>query len=872
MGDPNRNNDLQCLTDDVIHQFLTGELDEDKDQLVADHLENCSQCQRLTMSFLSVDDLCLPWLKASDRDTVDLVRQPADTVMIDRLKLIPRTRSRPAQSGDGLVRRSECSSSDAIANQIDKYEIVTIIDQGGMGTVYLGIDHDLGRECAIKVLKESRSGDPRAVERSQREMHAVGRLKHENIVSVLNAGRLEDGRTFLVMEFLRGSDLQSWVQAHGPLSPEEACRITVAAARGLQHAHESNLTHRDVKPSNLFLTDEGDIKVLDFGLVQLSGEAASRMDSLTETGLVLGTVDFMSPEQALDSRSTDQRSDIYSLGCTLAWLLSGKQVFSASSVTKVLLAHRDEPAPELETLQPKVPAGLNAVFQKMVAKRPEDRFQSMADVINALAPFTLLEHDEPVTNHSPTSETQLLPCHPRTPATRRGRKAIGWLSAMIVLGVIITLVVLRSGDDASPNRVQGSQASRSGDADARAPEITTGGQTDSNSELKTKLQNHIETVEAGSVVVVNPAESSQSLLVSPGSSIEENRTIPEIAFGRAAMINISPVQTLVVADVPATSFSDQGDICDLDMSPDGSELLVAVAHDVQVWDTSSVSAVKMKYSKRVSDSAWVRAVAGLSDGSSFLAVNSDHSAVVQSFKNDSSRHFDVGPGSAFTSLVLSDDAATAWAGMYKYSGGLVIEWDVASGTINRSLTVEHRTAGSACLRLRRSPDDRVLAAGGCLEGGVALIDTDTLSERHRLPTVGPIRSLVFSPDSRVVVTSGNDDRVRAWDIETGRELWRSSEPLVCGAMHFSPEGNWLYLAEYREPHHLLVLNINNRRVVSRLDLKWRSDSLAVDPLGRFVAAGNGFLSGHGNGRVLLWETDALVGRQGSSIPATASTQ
>ena len=155
---------------------------------------------------------------------------------------------------------------------------------------------------------------------------------------------------------------------------------------------------------------------------------------------------------------------------------------------------------------------------------------------------------------------------------------------------------------------------------------------------------------------------------------------------------------------------------------------------------------------------------------------------------------------------------------------------------------------------------------------MALIDTDNLSERHRLPTVGPIRSLAFSPDSSVLVTSGHDDCVRAWEVDTGRELWRSSGPLACGAMHFSPDGDWLYLAEYREPHHLLVLNVSDQRVHSRLDLDWRCDSLAVDPLGRFVAAGNGFLSGQGNGRVLLWETDSLIGHGDSSIPATASTQ
>ncbi len=221
MGDPAKKDDVQCLTDDVIHQFLTGELDDEQDQLVADHLEHCGPCQRLTMSFLSVDDLCLPWLKASDRDTIIFAGQAADTVTIDRLKMMAQTGNGPIRDAGLPNRTSKDSRRNTVPGRVDKYEIVTVIGQGGMGTVYLGIDHDLGRECAIKVLKESRSRDAKAIGRSQREMHAVGRLSHENIVSVLNAGRMDDGRTFLAMEFLRGSDLQTWVQANGPLPPVE---------------------------------------------------------------------------------------------------------------------------------------------------------------------------------------------------------------------------------------------------------------------------------------------------------------------------------------------------------------------------------------------------------------------------------------------------------------------------------------------------------------------------------------------------------------------------------------------------------------------------------------------------------------------------
>jgi serine/threonine protein kinase len=466
MTDPAKEDDLHCLTGDVIRQFLAGELDDEQDQNVSDHLDACASCQRLTMSFLSVDDLCLPWLKASSRETINLTRLTADTVTIRKLKLIGTADERLAAGSNAVGRRFDRPRKVSAPERIDKYEIVAAIGQGGMGTVYLGIDHDLGRECAIKVVGESHARDRKAIERAQREMQAVGRLAHPNIVSVLNAGQLTDGRSFLVMEFLRGSDLQSYVQAYGTLSADEACRAISDAARGLQHAHEQKLVHRDIKPSNLFRTDNGTIKLLDFGLVQWEHDSLSQTETLTETGVVLGTVDFMSPEQAIDSRSADHRSDIYSLGCTLAWLLSGRQVFPGNSVTRVLFAHRDNPAPQLESLQPNVPAGLNSVFQKMVAKRPEDRFQSTAEVIEALAPFTLMEHDKPVASLSPASGTLLLPTPLVTLTRNRRPVATAWLSSVALLAIIITAIIQQTDDGQPRSNVQMSGSVSSSDGDS----------------------------------------------------------------------------------------------------------------------------------------------------------------------------------------------------------------------------------------------------------------------------------------------------------------------------------------------------------------------------------------------------------------------
>lgn len=869
MADPIRSDDVHCLTEDIIQKFLTGELDDEQDEGVSNHLDECGSCQRLTMKFLSVDDLCLPWIKASARDTIDLARQAVDTATLDILKQMPWKADQQPQSDPGATHIPETFKVSPVPDRIDKYEIVAVIGQGGMGTVYLGIDHDLGCECAIKVLKESRCSNPKAMRRSHREIHAIGRLTHPNIVAVLNDGTLEDNRTFLAMEFLRGCDLQSFIQEHGPLPPDEACRIAIEAARGLQHAHEHGFVHRDVKPSNLFRTEDGLIKLLDFGLVHIKHESLDSINALTETGLVLGTVDFMSPEQALNSRSANPRSDIYSLGCTLAWLLSGQPMFPGKSVTRVLFAHRDDPAPQLEQLQPNVPAGLNSVFQKMVAKQPEDRFQSMAEAIDALTPFTLMQHESPVAELSPSPPTELLPATsertaqvPARTVHHRIRTIIGWLGVIICGGILITLVAQQLNGKTEPTSAQTSKLGKTESADGQSATVhvsTTG------------VDIRIDTDGTKPDITVRDTES----LVPPSTEpVAQTEPIPTIELTRVPILTATPTRTLIAIDgVSADQLVEHAAICDLDVSADGSELLVAASNGAQVWDTSSPFEATLKSSRVVRESAWIRAVERVPGKNSFLAVNSDHSALLQSFDNDSARVLNSGRGSSFTSLVLSDDGTRAWAGTYHAFGGRVLEFGLTSGDVARWLRIEPEEPGSACLRLERSPDGRLLAAGGALTGGTTLIETESLTERHRLPTRGPIRSVAFSFDSSFVVTSADEDCVRAWDTDSGQELWRIPESGPCSAMEFSADGSRLYLATYPRPNlRLLTLDVARKIVLGVTRIPWACDSLAIDPLGRFVAAGNGFLPGLGNGRILLWKTEMLTSSRASTPLTTALQQ
>lgn len=270
--------------------------------------------------------------------------------------------------------------------RIGNYVVLDRLGEGGMGTVYKARHRRMKRLVAIKVLLRRLCEEPTFILRFQREVETVARLSHPNVVMAYDADEAEVGH-FLVMEFVEGRDLSSLVREKGGLPVRVAVHCLLQAAAGLEYAHQQGIVHRDIKPANLLLQTDGVVKVADLGLARLNPvmeQGVSKDTGLTQAGGILGTVDFMSPEQGDDSTTVDHRADIYSLGCTLYFLLTGQSLYRGESVLKILLRHRDAPIPSLQESRPDCPASLADLFQRMVAKSAADRPQSMTAVIKEL--------------------------------------------------------------------------------------------------------------------------------------------------------------------------------------------------------------------------------------------------------------------------------------------------------------------------------------------------------------------------------------------------------------------------------------------------------------------------------------------------------
>jgi serine/threonine protein kinase len=327
------------------------------------------------------------------------------------------------------------------------YLILDRLAEGGAGQVLKARHLRMNRVVALKIIRQELLGDPEVVARFYREMQLVGKLSHRHVVQAFDAGPI--GATHvLVMEHVEGIDLNRLIRKSGPLPVVQTLEYVRQAALGLQHAHERGLVHRDVKPSNLLLVEGSAaavVKILDFGLARLQRTRDGDITSVITpvSGALMGTPDYLAPEQALRFHSADIRADIYGLGCTLFFLLTGRPPFPADTMAEKLLHHQQLPPPDIDQFRADAPAGLTVMIRRMLAKRPEDRYQTPAEV--AAACTSLLESGREATSatladasHPVSSGPATLSPEDRGPPGPRKRR---WLVSALV-GCTLLLAAL----------------------------------------------------------------------------------------------------------------------------------------------------------------------------------------------------------------------------------------------------------------------------------------------------------------------------------------------------------------------------------------------------------------------------------------------
>jgi formylglycine-generating enzyme required for sulfatase activity/serine/threonine protein kinase len=391
---------LACPSRTQLDAFQCGNLDEALFAEVGSHLEECPTCQRAMETLIgdSADSVLKALLDEPQSDS--FAAEAACRQAVERAAaLAGESTSAPGASEGTLASAAErdgavASESLPVAS-IREYKLLAKLGEGGMGAVYKALHTRLDKVVALKVLPAERMRDAGAVARFQREMKAVGRLDHPNIVRAMDAGE-EGGMHFLVMEYVEGIDLSQLAKSIGPLPAADACELVRQAALGLAEAHEHGMVHRDIKPSNLILAKskkkkgQPTVKILDLGLALLSEALSPDHQGLTSTGQMMGTIDYMAPEQGGDSHQVDIRADIYSLGATLYRLLAGSAPFGSEKFdtpVKKLTALATQSPASVMSRRPDIPAPLAAIVDRMLDKNPAARFSTPEELADVLAPF-----------------------------------------------------------------------------------------------------------------------------------------------------------------------------------------------------------------------------------------------------------------------------------------------------------------------------------------------------------------------------------------------------------------------------------------------------------------------------------------------------
>ena len=695
-----------------------------------------------------------------------------------------------------------------------------------MGAVFEARHTKLDKTYAVKVLPSKFNSDAELLSRFMREMKAVGQLDHPHIVRAVNADEW-NGTHYLVMEYIEGADLSQLVKIKGRFSVRNACMAMRHAALGLQHAHEHGLVHRDIKPANLFVTKSGQVKLLDLGLARLSQDESPA--ELTSYGDFMGTPDYMAPEQWEDSHTADARADLYSLGCTLFFTLVGKAPFAINGklpMMQLMKAHAESPIPDLLAIRPDVPVELNAIYVRLLAKKPEDRFATAAEVAVALEPFSRKETKPAAAPSSPSPSTSLsgveMPVEPLPHAPVDAESATDATDApdgrLEISFAETSKTNALSSERKTISRSRTRQSSgrpKSGDvgyknwiigASAVVLLLVVGiiiFKVSRNGDRVAENDNQAATSIDGQDA--SKAEATSSEISNPKSQISDRATQPELPTNAGA--NTKPVTPTVVTPVPVV------------------EPEVAVTPAKEKPTTPIPAPLATNPAKPAANPATTKAL--------------------------------LGPVNVLAPRVTIPAAPLTSKGIKPLSGRAVVSRPPPISPL-RSWSLEVAGHTGVIKGLRFSPDGRLIASAGQQDDTVRIwriehvAGSPTLTlDRVLLGDEGLIQDLAWSPDGFTLATITNYGRaVTLFDAPTGRVLKRIPLPDFGGkAIEWSPDGRWLLAGGY--PQNALIDPVSGSVRFAKRSAEAHHQDVAWSPNGtQFVSVDEGE-------SLLFWKPQSL---------------
>jgi WD40 repeat protein len=865
---------------EALQSFGLGQLQAAEASVIEEHVSHCEACARTVEQVGS--DKFIERLRAA--------REPAP----DSQVTLPPLDERSA----ALAESPGSTGLPPELVQHPRYRVLTLLGAGGMGAVYKAEHRLMERVVALKVMTQALVGSEACVERFRREVKAAARLSHPNIVAAHDAEQAGDVH-FLVMEYVEGIDLARWVAERGPLPVAEACAYARQCAAGLQHAHEHGMIHRDIKPHNLMRTPDGTVKVLDFGLARLAVEAGSAPGSVTAQGTLLGTVDYLAPEQADDARRADIRSDIYSLGCTLYHLLSGRPPFPKGTLVQKILAHQERQPQSLLELRPDMPPGLVRVVERMMAKLPERRYQTPAEVCTALGPFAggtaVLDLGRPpaksVRSRPPArGAAATLVALPAKPSRRRRWPiaVAGLLLALVLGGLAAAVVVYRIQTD------HGELVIRSDDPDVEVV-VKQNGKVVRIIDAKT---NQEVTLHSGLYELELKGHPEELKLSLDRVTIRRGETVLATVERRPSRNPVAREKPLPPAEISRDAFigadNNPAHIYRVTFSEDGRYFLAAgdagVRSPVRIYDgktgklvseflpdedsewsggafnpdgTQVVSWGKGSAAAFVWESATGKRLLKL-EGHKEAVANAafapDGKRIVSASRDQTLRIWDAATGKQ---LLLLEGHMDDCGGRFSPDGKWIVStsadntircWDAATGKEVWKQT--EQGLGDVCTVPRLgffSPDGtRLLSKWG---DSVRVSELATGKAVANLTGPAEVLGTCFLPDGRGLVTWGKDKTLRVWDLASGKEVRSLELGEDVGdspdQVAISPNGRWVLTAHGDQT--VRVRDLGTGKELHRFKHVPRSAArcLALSPDSRFAAAGSF------RGWVYLWRLPAL---------------